>query len=68
MTARLYRLAARCPVCRAAPAQRVSQRSVEEKRSWDPDEVVETVQCQQCMRERRIVRYAITAGDYQKAS
>jgi hypothetical protein len=66
--ARLLRLAARCPVCGAAPAVRTTSRTVAMYRDHDPGEVVQTVQCQQCLRERRLVHYEITAEAYQKAS
>lgn len=68
MTERPLRLAVACPVCETPPAKRVSRRSVDEKATWPPDEVVENVQCMECMKRRRITYYDITAAAYQKAS
>ena len=65
---RLLRLAARCPVCGAAPAQRITPRTVDKYADSDPEEIVGTAQCQQCARKGRLVHYEITASDYQRAN
>lgn len=67
MTGKPLRLDARCPVCKTPPAIRVNPRTIALYRDSDPEEVVQTVQCQHCMRSRRIVHYDITAAAYQKA-
>ena len=65
---RLLRLAARCPVCGAPPALKISQRTVDKFDGCDPAEVVTTYQCQQCIRKGQMVHYEITAAAYQRAN
>jgi endogenous inhibitor of DNA gyrase (YacG/DUF329 family) len=65
---RLLRLAVRCPVCGAPPAIRITPRTADRFEDWNPEEVVITVQCQQCQKGGKLVHYEITAAAYQRAS
>lgn len=48
-----HRLAARCPECSTPPALRLYPALVKLAQLLPPDEPIATVQCQECMRERR---------------
>lgn len=51
-----------CPVCRTSPAVRVSAVQVELAQGRPPEEPLVSVQCQACIRRRRVVVYWLTAG------
>lgn len=53
---------ASCPVCSCSPAVRVSPRLVELAQRLEPAEPLTSVQCQACIRARRVTVYWLTAG------
>jgi hypothetical protein len=54
---------ASCPVCSSSPALRIAPRQVELARALPPSEPLLSVQCQACMRRRRLTVYWLTAGE-----